>query len=92
MEGEIAIPGCNTRDRQKEKHPQCSGKSQKMKRGVCIICKGGEERLVMGQREEERRLVAEFVHVNLASGLIFFLDVIQLKVASAQDSSSSFFC
>lgn len=63
-----------------------------MKRGVCIICKGGEERLVMGQREEERRLVAEFVHVNLASGLIFFLDAIQLKVASAQDSSSSFFC
>ena len=59
------------RDRQKEKHPQCSGKSQKMKLGVCVTCKGGEERLVVGQREEERRLVAEFVHVNLASGPIF---------------------
>lgn len=59
------------RDRQKEKHPQCSGKSQNTKLEVCVICTGGEERLVMGQREEERRLVAEFVHVNLASGPIF---------------------
>jgi len=42
-----------------------------MKLGVCVVCKGGEERLVVGQREEERRVVAEFVHVDLASGLIF---------------------
>lgn len=48
----MAIPGCNRRDRQEEKNPQCSGKSQKTKLGVCNICKGGEEGLVMGQQEQ----------------------------------------
>lgn len=48
----MAIPGCNRRDRQEEKDPQCSGKSHKTKLGVCNIRKGGEERLLLGQQEQ----------------------------------------
>lgn len=48
----MAIPGWTRRDRQGEKDPQCSGKSHQMELGVGNICKGGVERLLVGQQEQ----------------------------------------
>lgn len=84
----MAIPGCSRRHRQEGKNAQCSGKSQKTRLGVCIICKGGEEKL-MGQQEQVGSTVCSCKFGFWAD---FLLVVTQLKVTFAQDpSSSSFF-